>query len=123
MRRRRSHYVFTDRPVPHPVRRFFSVLLVLVLALGVVIAAVNYGFTHMVGYERLTVTVSDLPADLESWTILHFSDLHGMRFGTNQAGIASALGTVNVSSCVFTGDMIGKDGDVTPLLELAALLP
>lgn len=116
MRRRRSHYVFTDRPVSHPVRRFFVVLFVLLVSLVIVIGTVNYGFTHSLNYERLTITVPTLPADLENWTILHFSDLHGLRFGQNQSGVSSAIGTPNVSSCVFTGDMIGPDGDIGPML-------
>ena len=123
MSRRRNHYMFTSRPPRHPVRRFFARLLVVLLAIGVTLTAINFGVTHMVGYERLSVTVANLPADLENWTILHFSDLHGASFGTGQAGISSALGTINVSSCVFTGDMVGKDGDITAFLELVALLP
>lgn len=123
MRRRRSHYVFSSKPITHPVRkfflRFFSLLIAIVLAVGLV----NYGLTHMVGYERVSVTVSNLPVDLENWTILHFSDLHGIHFGKDQSGIRSAMGTVNVSSVVFTGDMVGKDGDVSAMLELVALLP
>jgi predicted MPP superfamily phosphohydrolase len=71
----------------------------------------------------LKLTVLNLPADLENFSILHISDLHGARFGKEQKAIATALGSTRYSCVVMTGDMLGEDRDVEPLLELIALMP
>ena len=120
---RRSEYIFIGDRQEHRVRRFFMKLLLSILLLVAVVAAFSFAISHQVKYETISVTVPELPSDLENWTILQFSDLQGNSFGTAQSGISSAIGTVNVSSVVMTGDMIGKDGDVQPLLDLISMLP
>lgn len=102
---------------------FLRGLLMFLLLLVLVVAAGNYIVDNQVRYDNLKVTVTSLPGDLENWSILHFSDLHGRELGKAQSQIKSALGTVRVSSIVFSGDMLGPKGDVTALLDLAALLP
>ena len=120
---KRSEFVFSGDRREHRVRRFFLKLLLSLLLLIAVIAMANMVVSRQVRYTSQSITVPDLADDLENWTILHLSDLHGERFGTAQSGISTAIGTVNVSSVVMTGDMVGKGGDVEPLLELLALLP
>lgn len=125
MRRRyQSSYTFT--PYGQPPRKkggFLRGLLLFLVTIVLVVTAINYIIVNQVSYQSLKVTVTSLPSDLENWSILHFSDLHGRELGKEQSQIRSALGTVRVSSVVFSGDMLGPGGDVTALLDLAALLP
>lgn len=123
MARRRSRYVFTQYRETHRVRNFFMAAAAVVLTAAVILLSFNFAVSRQVRLERQTITLTNLPVDLENWTILHFSDLHGQRYGSEQSGIGRVVSQLNVSSIVFTGDMVGADGDVRPLLELVALLP
>jgi predicted MPP superfamily phosphohydrolase len=98
----------------------------ILLILPIVIAAVwvlNITVSRRVQLEEMRLTVLNLPDDLESYSILHLSDLHGARYGAKQKAFATELGTTRYSCVVMTGDMLGRDGDVEPLLELIALMP
>ncbi len=92
-------------------------------------AVVLLGFTlnltvsRRVQMENLRITVLNLPADLEGFSILHLSDLHGEEYGERQKAVASALGETRYSCVVMTGDMLGGDGDIQPLLDLLELMP
>lgn len=124
VRRRKSQYIFTpdrrQRASGRSILAWVSVFLLIAIA---AVFTVNFVITHQVVLEKRTITVQNLPDDLENWTILHFSDLHGQEFGDAQAAIKSAIKSQAYSSVVFTGDMIGKDGDIQPFLDLVALLP
>jgi len=119
---RRGSYVFGRAKPRYGRRILLSLLVVLALALTAV-TIYNFGLSHQVGYIRQSVTVPNLPGDLENWTILHMSDLHGRYISDNHAAIKSAIGTKACSSVVLSGDMVGEGGDVQPLLDLIALLP
>jgi hypothetical protein len=104
----------------HKVRNTILLILpILILTVWVL----NITVSRRVTLEELRLTVLNLPDDLESYSILHLSDLHGARYGEKQKAFATALGTTRYSCVVMTGDMLGKDGDVEPLLELVALMP
>ena len=122
-RRRKSAYIFVNDTQTHHVRNFLLWLLALLLVGAALFFTTNFVTNHQVKLETLKVTVHNLPNDLENWSILHISDLHGQEIGNGQAGIKQALGTKAYSSVVFTGDMLGPDGDVQPFLDLLALLP
>ena len=85
--------------------------------------AANFTVSRHVTLDNLRLRVLNLPADLENYSILHLSDLHGERYGENQRAIAAALGDTRFSCVVMTGDMLGPEGEMEPLLELIALLP
>lgn len=123
VRRRKSQYIFTpekQRASGRSVLMWISIFLLIGIA---AIFTINFVITHQVVLEKQTITVQNLPDDLENWTILHFSDLHGQEFGDGQAAIKSVIKSQAYSSVVFTGDMIGQDGDIQPFLDLVALLP
>lgn len=123
VRRRKSQYIFTpekQRASGRSVLMWVSIFLLIGI---VAVFTINFVITHQVVLEKQTITVQNLPDDLENWTILHFSDLHGQEFGDAQAAIKSAIKSQAYSSVVFTGDMIGQDGDIQPFLDLVALLP
>ena len=123
MRREKNQYIFAsemNRGHGHKVRNTILVILpILILTVWVL----NITVSRRVTLEELRLTVLNLPDDLESYSILHLSDLHGARYGEKQKAFATALGTTRYSCVVMTGDMLGKDGDVEPLLELVALMP
>ncbi len=121
-RKKRSRYVFAEDRSPHRVRRFFSGLLLILLALALLTAAFNFAVTHEAVLETQRVTVPNLPADLEQFSILHLSDLHGAVYGSGQAAIRTLLKDQRLSCCVITGDMLGEDADPGPLLEIVGFL-
>lgn len=123
MRRRRNQYVFmtySDRPRRR--RGLLYTLITLCIVIGVIFTT-NYIVNHQVRLTEERVTVQNLHPDLENWSILHFSDLGGQYLGENQQLIRRAIANERYSTVVFTGDMIGPDGDAQPFLDLVALLP
>lgn len=121
-RRRKNQYIFAGEQPRSPGKRFaLGVLSVLVVAVLAVVIS-NFTLNNQVNLNRVSITVQNLPEDLENWSILHISDLHGQEIGSSQSAIRKALSGVSYSSVVFTGDMIGPDGDVQPLLDVVALL-
>ena len=123
MRREKNQYIFASEITKGYGHRVRNTIL---LILPIVIAAVwvlNLTISRRVTLEELRLTVLNLPDDLESYSILHLSDLHGARYGEKQKAFAAALGDTRYSCVVMTGDMLGKDGDAEPLLELIALMP
>ena len=124
MRREKNQYVFANEK-----RRFgkrhhvFRVLLVLILLLVLAFFITNFTVSNRVRLEEVRLTMMNLPVDLEEYSILHISDLHGARYGDKQKAIRTALGNIRYSCVVMTGDMLGNDGDIEPLLELIALMP
>ena len=123
MRRDKNRYVFADPRRFRRPHRFLRTLLVLVLLLALTFTVTNFAVSHQVRLEEVRLTVLNLPVELEEYSILHISDLHGARYGEKQKAIAAALGNTRYSCVVMTGDMLGEDGDLEPLLELLALMP
>ena len=123
-RRERNQYIFAPegrrKDKNHGFRKALPVFLPLLIA-SLLIS--NFIVSHQVRLEKLNLTVLNLPQDLEQYSILHLSDLHGAELGERQKAVASALGDTRYSCVVMTGDMLGRDGDVKPLLDLIALMP
>lgn len=123
MRREKNQYIFAsgiNRGHSHKVR---NAILLIVPILIVAVWVLNVTVSRRVLLEETQLTVLNLPDDLESFSILHLSDLHGARYGERQKAFATALGNSRYSCVVMTGDMLGRDGDTEPLLELIALMP
>ena len=122
-RHREQKYVFVTyrekKTHRHTLLRFLAVVAVI----AAVLLTTNYISVHQVEVKTEKVTVQNLHGDLENWSILQFSDLHGEYLGENHQLIRKAIQNYNYSTVVFTGDMIGKDGNVEPFLDLVALLP
>lgn len=121
-RRRKNQYIFAGEQPRSRGKSFLMGLSAVLLVAVLTIFITNFTLNNQVNLNRVSVTVQNLPADLEQWSILHISDLHGQEIGSGQSAIRKALSGVNYSSVVFTGDMIGDDGDVQPLLDVIALL-
>ena len=124
MRRYKNQYIFaSDLAGKRRSHHFRNLILILLPVLVITAVVMNVTISRRVRMEELRLTLLNLPADLENFSILHLSDLHGARFGEEQKAVQSALGNNRFSCVVMTGDMVGEDGDVQPLLELIALLP
>ena len=124
MRRETNPYTFaSDRRRFKRPRKLFRKLLVLLLLLVLTFWVTNFTFSRRVRLEEVRLTILNLPVDLEEYSILHISDLHGARYGEKQKAIKTALGNTRYSCVIMTGDMLGEDGDLEPLLELIALMP
>ena len=98
-------------------------MLVLIPMLLIAGWVLNLTVSRHVTLEHLRLTVLNMPADLDGYSILHISDLHGEEYGGRQKAIAAALGDTRCSCVVMTGDMLGKNGEIQPLLDLIALIP
>ncbi len=124
MAREKNRYVFApDRKRfkrPHRIRR---AILVLIPLLILAVAITNFTVSNRVRVEEEKITILNLPVDLEEYSILHISDLHGARYGEKQKAIQTALGGIRYSCVIMTGDMLGDNGEIEPLLELLALMP
>ena len=124
VRREKNRYVFASDPKrfkrPH---RFLRTMLLLIPLLVLTFVITNLAVSRQVRLEEVRLTVLNLPLELEEYSILHISDLHGARYGEKQKAIKTALGNTRYSCVVMTGDMLGEDADVEPLLELVALIP
>lgn len=124
MRREKNRYVFAPDSKrfkrPHKIR---NAILLLIPLLVLTFVITNLAVSRRVKLEEVRLTVLNLPLELEEYSILHISDLHGARYGEKQKAIKTALGNTRYSAVVMTGDMLGEDGDLEPLMELLALMP
>ncbi len=125
-RREQNRYIFAPegrrsrRERHRGFRRGLLIFLPLTIALLLV---ANFITSNRVRLEELNLTILNLPADLEQYSILHLSDLHGAVYGEHQKAIQNAIGTTRFSCVVMTGDMLGPNQDPQALLDLVALLP
>lgn len=114
----RSNSVFTPKK-RKPIGRWILLALLLLLIACGVFTAIDNGRV-IVRTQR--VLVPNLPKDLESFTILHISDLNARQFGPEQKQLANALKNKRYNAVCLTGDMVGQSGNVQPLLELLSVL-
>lgn len=122
-RRRKNQYIFAPEQPRGRGKSFLLGMLTVLCLIVVGTLLMNFAINHQVVLERQRVTVQNLPGDLENWSILHISDLHGQEIGQGQSAIRQAIEGRSYSCVVFTGDMVGREGNVEPLLDLIALLP
>lgn len=125
MPRETNRYIFSSdimRQHQRSRRRRITVLLIL-LILVIAFFLGNFLISRKVILEQMKITILDLPAELEQYSILHVSDLHGARYGEKQKAIANALGSSRYSCVVMTGDMLGENQDPSAMLELISLMP
>lgn len=119
---RRQQYIFTEEK--HRGRGFLIGLLVVMLLLLAGLFTANLAMSHTVSYTREYITISNLPADLDNFTILHLSDLNGAELGNRQSAVKKAIGSrSSYGAVVLSGNMVGESGNVQPLLDLISQLP
>jgi len=90
------------------------------LALVVAASAIAWRDTTTIAVRTETIPVTGLRRDV---TVLHVSDLHGVRFGTAQARIAQALEGMTFDAIVLNGDHVPHaEADPAPAFELLDVL-
>lgn len=97
--------------------KFSTFLLAVAVVLFVAVMLLSNSSIEL---QTATVSVAGLHADLEGYTILLLSDLHGREFSANQATLLRAVNAQTYDLLVMTGDMVGAGGDSKPLLDLLA---
>lgn len=119
---RRQQYIFAEDQ-----QRGKGLLIGVLVVLGIVLAALftaNLAMTHTVAYTREYITIANLPAGLDNFTILHLSDLNGAVLGDKQSAVKKAIGTrTSYGAVVLSGNMVGETGNVQPMLDLLSQLP
>ena len=119
---RRQQYIFSDEP-RQGKGLLIGIAVVLVILLAGLVTA-NLAMTYTVSYTREYVTISNLPTDLDNFTILHLSDLNGAQLGDRQSAVKKAIGDrSSYGAVVLSGNMVGPGGDVQPVLDLLSQLP
>lgn len=115
-----SHSMFSDQRAQRrfPVGWIFLILLSVVLF----IAAYSVIDNNIVRIENVQVTLPGMDKIYEGFTILHISDLHGKRFGSEQKQLATTLRNARYNAVCITGDMTGPDGDPHAFYELLDIL-
>ncbi len=123
-RREQNRYIFASegkrRDGSHRFRNGLLVFLPLLIAAFLIS---NFIVSRGVQLEKVNLTILNLPDDLEQYSILHLSDLHGAELGDHQKAVRTALGNTRYSCVIMTGDMLGDHGEIQPLLDLLALMP
>lgn len=117
----RQRNIFAEES--HRGRAFLIGLLVVLVLVLSGLTTWNFALNHTVHYEKTYVAVTNLPEALENFTILHLSDLNGAWLGENQSALRKVLSGKTPSCVVLSGNMVGSDGDVEPLLSLISILP
>lgn len=115
---RRRNDLFSSRKRARPGRLILLGLLLLVVLVGVYTAFDN----GRIVVRTQQVFVSNLPKELEGFTVLQLSDLNGKRFGPAQKQLTNALKQKKYNAVCITGDMVGEGGDAYPFLEVLAAL-
>lgn len=118
MARRKNNYIFAP---PHQRARgpgCLALALALVLAVVVLSVLANLSMNRRIKLEAVKVPVMSLDQAYENFTVLHISDLHGDPLGADAEAWRSLLYGKGFSAVVFTGDMVGRSGNVEPMLAL-----
>ena len=115
----RSHDpLFDEGRRKHPFVGLLILVLVLIAAVTVVFNSIN---NSRVNLARVSVNVASLPSGLESFRILHISDLHGQHFGPHQEQMKAALSSARYDIVCVTGDVTDADGSANAFLSLIDL--
>lgn len=122
MARRKTGYIFVPEKERRSSAGCLAVAVALVLALVLTGALLNYAMNQRVELVQEKVPVMGLDKAFEGFTVLHLSDLHASRLGTDEALWQKVLHGKSYSAVVLSGDMVGRGGDAGPLLSLIATL-
>lgn len=118
---RRQKNIFAEES--HRGRNFLIGLMLVLLLLFAGLFTWNLALNHTVSYEKKYVTIARLPDALESFSILHLSDLNGLFLGENQAALRKVLEGKSPSCVVLSGNMVGPKGDPSAVLKLLEIFP
>lgn len=115
-----SHSMFSDQRIRRrfPAGWFFLVFAFFIGSVALY-TVVDNGILRI---EHMDVTIPAMDRAFEGFSILHISDLHGKRFGTEQKQFADLLRNVQYNAVCITGDVTAPDGDPHAFYELLDVL-
>lgn len=116
--RRKNEYLFAPQREKCSHLGAWLVVLALLAALAATVWLTNRGVNQKLSLETEKVHVMGLDKTFEGFTVLHISDLHGSGLADDLSQWKSLLNGKNYHAVVFSGDMVGRDGDDEPLLTL-----
>ena len=120
MSQRRSSRLFSPRRKRHAGCLTVIVVLFLSIVLTLSLNGLSNRFVHL---DTRSVTVLNLPKAMEGFKILHLSDLNAASLGNAQENLKDLLTKEAYQAVAMTGDMVGRSGNVLPLLDVLALIP
>ena len=116
--RRKSNYIFVpDKKSRGGIGGWFLAFALLV-ALAAAALVLNYGINNRLELKEEKVSVMGLDKAYEGFSILHVSDLQASRMSGDLDMWRKLLYGKSFSAVVFSGDMVGYEGDYEPLLSL-----
>ncbi len=115
---RRNRHLFAETEKRSTGALVYPLLLLLILAVVIALNFINNGRVVLLSED---VTITSLSKDLEKYSILHISDLHGNEYGAAQSTIGTLLKSESYNAVCITGDMCAKDGDYQAFLDLIDL--
>lgn len=84
----------------------FKVLLILSMGIFILIIWIyNTLLNQQIKIVKEEIIIHDLPEELEGFTILQVTDLHGMVFGDNQEQLLAMINDIDYDVLAMTGDM------------------
>lgn len=120
--KRKNQYIFAPEREKRRGPGCFPLLLALALAAVVFCVLINSAMNDRPQLDTVKATVMSLEKTFEGFTVLHFSDLHADKLGTETDTWRTLLYGKRFEAVVLTGDMVGKSGNAEPLLSLIATL-
>lgn len=101
------------------LKRFFCVLLILVLLVGAEFFISNY----TVGVTQYTVAIEKMPKVFEGYKVLQITDMHSKKFPFNDMQLLYKIKKISPNIIVMTGDMINTtDTDFEHFISLSKRL-
>ncbi len=96
----------------NPIAAFFKrimLLIIFILIITSLLILTGFVLHKKIILETNTITVPNLPKDLESYTILHISDLNGNMELVNTGELTNLLKGKRFQAVSLTGEMLGKN--------------
>lgn len=116
-RRHKSTYIFVPEK-QHGGSGFFWLVLLAVVALFGVALLMNQVSNGRARLEEEKVSMMNLDKTFEGFTVLHLSDLHAAKLGSDIDAWKDLLYGKTFHAVVMSGDMVGSGNDYEPLLGL-----
>jgi predicted MPP superfamily phosphohydrolase len=88
---------------------FFVFTLVCLLVIIIFLIALD---NMRVVVKKESLAVPSLPSQMEGYTVLHLSDMHGQYFGSDHSTIKNALSGKRYNMVLVTGDLINSGCDM-----------
>lgn len=122
MGRRKTSYIFAPEKQSSGNLGCVFTFLGVIVALAAAAFLFNYAANTRVTLESVSVPVMGLDSAFEGFSVLHISDLHASKLGSDLELWRSLLYSKTFHAVVLTGDMVGKTGNSEPLLSLIYIL-